>query len=525
MNNQVLVDLDIVSLRKALRTDCATFFAFYLGDQLDLAVPDMHSEVWDELLECVRELNKRQVSRILRKLFAIPRGFAKTTIAKLAVILFLKYSYISFVAYISKTNGHAKNAIRDILEWMMSPQETATFGPNVLVKSSETDSLWVLKFTTISDETGMPYMKTAIFRAIGADQHVRGLNIMNRRPQLVVFDDIEDNDNTTPELQPKLDEWMMGAMLKALATEAFMLFIGNMIRDTTLLARFSKDPEWNPTVYGCLVAYNILQPDGSLIQEVRSLWEEKFPKESLLKEYASYRRLGMGHIWEAEMMNLTHEAILKKDLTGLVRPERPLPEELSDGIIILDPAPTAESTSDPSAITVHAHVEGIKIPIIIDAAVGNWTEDQILDEMVRLSEYWGITTWGIEAEAAQRLYIPLFKLLLATRDIPDGIINYIPLMSGGKKKSRRILSFRSVVTSGSYAIAADLDDLIVELAEYNPESTKKDDLPDSAAYGTIAWEGYGDIIKSRGIQTISHALTLYSGPTGQAIHGAALSNF
>lgn len=501
-----LVDVDIAELREAIRTDCVTFFAFYLQDDLTLAVPDLHSDVWDSLQEAIEAINAREVNKIIRKLFAIPRGFAKTTVAKLAVVLLLKYTYMSFCAYVSKTNGHAKNAIRDIISFFQSQQEAQVFGPCTMLKSSETESLWIINISIVDVRTQLRTSKTCIFRALGSEQHVRGLNIGNRRPQIIVFDDIEDNDNTTPELQPKLDEWFMGAMWKAFATEAFVLFIGNMIRDTTLLARFSKDPKWNPTVFGCLVN-TVSIVNGEPVVEVRSLWEEKFPKESLLAEYKQYRTLGVGHIWEAEMMNLTHEAILAADLRGLIRPDQPLPDEISDGVIILDPAPTTLETSDPSAITVHAHKTGVKIPLVIDAEEGRWTEDQILDKMLEFSYKWGITTWGIEAEAAQRLYISLFKLLLDTRGIRPSIFQIVPLYSGGKKKSRRIISFRNILTSGSYGITNNLDELITRIADYNPDSKAPDDLPDSAAYGTIAWEGYGELIQSQGIQSISHALS------------------
>lgn len=491
-------------LLRAIRSDCVTFFAFYMGSELTLGVPELHVEVWDELLRYLEEANKRQVNRILRKLFAIPRGFAKSTIAKLVVILFLKYSPFSFCLYVSKTNAHAKNAIRDIIMWLTSPNEKYLFGPSTVTKSSETESLWIMTISLRTAADRAPIAKRIILKALGADQQVRGLNVLNRRPQIIIIDDVEDNDNTTPELQPKTDVWIMGNLLKAFATEAFVLFIGNMIRETTLLARLSKDPMWNPTIFGSIVRHGAA---------VASLWEEKFPLENLLEEYRSYRKLGLGNVWEAEMMNLTQDQILAKDLRNVFRPSMPNPEDLTAGCIILDPAGDAgkptkhlNRRNDEAAITVHARIRNIQVPVIIDSIHKKMDHEEMLDEMIRLSYYWGITTWFIEGDAAQSLYIPLFELLLQQRKIPHGIFLVQAIYTGGKTKPTRIMAFRTLVSSGSYGITDSQQEIVDKLASYNPLTAQHEDLEDSAAYGAVVWEQWNATIEAKGIQMVALAI-------------------
>lgn len=510
------IDVDRGELLAAMRYDCVSFLAFYLGDELTLEVPELHIEVWDELLRAIEQINQRQVNRVIKKLFAIPRGFAKSTIAKLGVILLLKYTYFRFVLYVSKTGANAKNAVRDILNWLQSQQETNLFGRTIIEKSSETEQLWIAQIAVRDPDSGQARMKRVIFKALGADQQVRGLNIFNMRPQIVVADDIEDNDNTTVELQPKLDTWFLGALFKALATEAYFLFIGNMIRKTTLLARLSKNPDWNPTVYGSIVLRN---------GEIQSLWEEKFPLANLLKEYADYRKLGQGHVWEAEMMNLTQEAILAKDLAGCVRPQLPLPEELTSGCLILDPAYGKDSEHDKSAITVHAQVRGIGIPVVLDSWLGKEEADQLLDELLRFSYYWGISTWFIESVAGQKLFIPLFELLLKERGIPPGVFTILPIASGGVAKPTRITSFRGIVQAGSYAIVDSQQELVDKLAAYDPGTIKHEDLEDSASYGTTVWQNYGDVIEQNGISTIAMKIMAAGGSAGGSIDSATTSAF
>jgi len=308
-------------------------------------------------------------------------------------------------------------------------------------------------------------------------------------------------DNTTSELQPKLDTWFMGSLYKAFATEAFVMFIGNMIRETTLLARLSKDPTWNPTVFGALVRR---------LGKIVSLWEEKFPAANLIAEYEKYRRMGLGHVWEAEMMNLTQDAILAKDLANVIRPTIPDPESLEAGVLILDPAYGDTEGTDESAITVHVRVKGLAIPAIVESRKGDWSHDQILDELITLSYKWGITTWGIESEAGQRLFISLFNLLLRERKVPENFFLMLPLGSGGKKKYSRIIAFRNIVTSGSYAIVDSEQQIVDDLASYTPD-TKHEDLIDSAAYGAVVWQFYNAVIETRGIQQVAMLINQWQG--------------
>lgn len=480
----------------AMRHDCVTFFSFYLGDELTMEVPQFHIDIWDELLIRLDEANDNSMKGImyaLRKLFAVPREHAKSTIAKLAVILFLKYSRLSFVLYASKTTGHAKNACRDIMKWLSSSQEQELFGIMRILRKNDSDGQWEFEMMIREKLTGKVIPKTVVMRALGADQQVRGLLIDNKRPQIVIVDDIEDLDNTTPDLQPKLDAWFMASFLKAFDSRSnICIYIGNMIRDTTILARLSKEPEWNPTIFGCLVR----GVDGI----IRPLWEGKHTLESLLKEYRFYRRMGNGHQWEAEMMNLTQDIIMKSDLNITKVLHVPSPDDITCGGICLDPAFGQKSFNDSSAITVHVRTGGIGIPYIIESRVGKFTEDELFDILLELSEKWGLWTWCIESDAAQKLIIPYFTLLAQSRKFPPGMIQMLPLLSGRNTKASRILAFKKSVSAGSYGIVDSESELMEHLEEYNPDSSKHDDLCDSAAYGPIMWTFHGSLIETSGVR-------------------------
>lgn len=489
------VQINRADLLYALRHDSVTFFSFYIGADLTLEVPDFHDDMWNELLLKVEQANIPATVRSLRKLFGVPREHSKSTIAKLAVILFLKYSPFAFAMYVSKTNAIAKNAIRDILIWLSSPAEVDLHGPMRVIKSSETDSLWIMDISIRDSVSQPPRIKRVILKAMGSDQQVRGLLILNRRPEIIVVDDIEDLDNTgSTQQQSTLDEWFMGSLMKSFARSHVVLFLGNMIRKTTLLARLAKESIWNPTVYGALVR----DKHG----ELRPLWPGRWTVESLLQDYAEYRALGLGHVWEAEMMNLTQDEVLSQDMAGVTKIHTPMQEDLEGGIIILDPAFGQNAWNDDSAITVHARVRGLGVPAIVESWHGKATEEQLFDRMLEFSFKWGIATWGIEADAAQKLFIPYFNLLLQVRKLNQSLLLFLPLLTNRKQKSSRIIAFRRAVLASSYAVAESESTLLERLQAYDPQSSERDDLVDSASHGLTCWDTYGESINQRGISQV-----------------------
>lgn len=487
---------DKSQLREMLHRDVELMLGFYIGEELDLEVPDMHCELWEELIHLLEKINHPEfLVGILQKLMAIPRDHAKTTIVKLAVILFLRYSRLSFCAYASNTFPGALNALRDVMKWFESQQDQNLFGPCKRIKSNESDGLYILTISTpMSDKP-----KRIILKAFGYKTQIRGTLIDDKRPDLLVFDDIESTETASSEAQQNnLDQWCLGTARPAMARRGVCLFIGNMVGDKCLLARLAQNPLWNPTILGSIVRNHL--------GELQPLWPGRWTLAALFEEYAEYRRLGKGHIWEAERMNLTTEDIFGASLAGCYRPTRPVPDMLEAGFICLDPAFGKNSWNDDSAITVHARVMGDPVPSVIDSRKGRMSEEEIFDEMLSLSMHWGIRTWVIETQAAQKLLIPLFKSLMTIRRLSETTILMLPILAGRESKASRILAFRDAVVKGSYWIAETEEELKESLEIYNPVDTAKDDLSDSAAYGILVWPKYGAVIESCGIQHVAGTL-------------------
>lgn len=505
VHDPIEVSLDKAELLESLRNDCISFFMFYIGEELTLEIPQMHVDVWNELLHHLETLNQPEfIIGHLQKLFAIPREHSKSTIAKLAVILFMRYSPLRFTLYVSKTSAVATAAIRDVMVWFTSRQEAELFGEPKVQKKNETEGLWILDICVPTASFGVR-SKRIVLKAVGQGHQVRGILIENLRPDFLVMDDIEDLDTADDgDQQKKLDDWTLGSLMKCTARRSFRLFLGNMIRSTTLLARLSKDPDWNPTVFGSLVRDKVT---GVL----RPLWDGRWTVQTLLAEYKSYRRLGKGHLWEAEMMNLTADKLLGANLDNAIIIPDVSPEDVTCGFLCIDPAFGLKAWNDQTAITVHVRKSDFGIPCVCDSRLGRWSEAQLLDNLIELSYQWNICTWVIETQAAQKLFIPLFRLMLMEREIPPDVFTVLPIAAGKESKSTRILAFRKAIDSRSYAITESQMDLKFKLEDYSPDTKEHDDLCDSGGFGPIVWQTYGTVIESAGIQQVAGRLLQATG--------------
>jgi len=485
-------EFDKNQLIQLIKTDCEMMLAFYLGEKLDLAIPEFHCELWDEFLQVLDESNDPdKLVGILKKLLGVPREHAKTTLVKLAMVLFARYSRFSFLAYCSNTFPSALNAVKDIKDFLTCAQDNELYGQTKVIKSSESDGLYILDVQV----PGKLRPKRFTMKAFGYGTQIRGQNIGNDRPDLMVFDDVESKETAdSPTQQAKLDAWVYGTAIKAMAKMGVVIFIGNMIAETTLLARLTKDPEWSPTVFGAIIK----NQEGQLVP----LWPGRWTLEALLADYASYRRIGQGHSWEAEMMNLTSKETLGESLNGAIRIPRPNPETLVAGFITLDPAFGTNAWNDESALTVHGLLEGGTIPVVLETWHGRVKEEQLLDEMLRLSYYWGITTWVIESVAAQRLLIALFRSLLTIRGMSPESFVMVPIIGGKESKASRIIAYRNTVALGSYAIVEEEQDLVDRLESYAPDTKDHDDICDSAAFGPPAWSLVGSLVIGLGRQDV-----------------------
>lgn len=468
------VDSEVVLIKRLLRTSGEFLIEFFLADQLDMAVPQFHTEIWSLLTDQEKE----------RVLLAIPRGHAKTTLAKLAVIWYWLFTRHRFCVYLSNTAPIAKGACRDIIEWLSHPNFVQIYGRVNIIKQSDNEGLWIFDLPL-----GNGKHKRCILRALGQGQQMRGINIDNQRPDLAIVDDVEDLENTASESQQKkLDQWMFGPFLKALAKTHKVLWLGNMLAKTSLLSRLSRNARWNPVVFGALVK--------GLDSVLSPLWPERWTIEALMEDFREYKGMGLVESWMCEMMNMPGHGDNGFTADQLHYAPPPEPSDCRMAWITVDPAFGLKEVNDETAIAVHVIVRGSPVPITAVVIHGHWTEAQIFRQALGLAVYWNAWVWGVEAVAAQKILLTLFDMLAAAEDL-SGRIVCVPLTAGrGDPKIGRIRAYVSLLAEKSWAISEDDIDLTTQILGLDMRKTDQDDdICDAAAYGPAMYEEFEGLIE------------------------------
>lgn len=468
---------DVGQLKTALRNDAEFFIDFFMHDELVWDIPVLHTDVFKH----IKNLD------VIRLVLAIPRGHAKTTLSKLGVIWYFLFSNYSFCVYLSNTAPIAKNACRDIMEMLQSDNFRSVFGDIKVTKHDETQGLWIFHIGT----------KRCILRGMGANQQVRGINIGHQRPDIVVVDDLEDKENIkNATLLKQLIEWFFSTFIKALAKHHKIMYLGNMVAIHCLLGILTKSPHWTSIVYGCLIrgATGLLEP----------LWPDLWPMEALMEDYREYQRLGLLHLWMAEMMNMPVTGTNGFGSDQFYYQQRPFPDDCLATFITIDPAFSKNRRSDCTAIVVHAILSN-SATMVVDHTSKKMSEGEIFDEMLTLALRWNAWTIGIESVAAQKVLITLFKVLCADKKITN--LQIVPIHIGNASKLARISAWVGTMEQKAYALPVGDMEITSQLLTYDKTKEQNDDdLIDCCSAGLIMLEHYLGLIMSTYQQAQEHTI-------------------
>jgi len=116
----------------------------------------------------------------------------------------------------------------------------------------------------------------------GSEQKVRGLKWRNKRPNLILIDDSENDDIVmNPDRREKFRKWFMKALLPCGSDTCLYRMVGTILHLDSMLNRLMKNKMWKTLLYR---AHN---PDFTEI-----LWEAQFPKERLMAMRANFEAEG-----------------------------------------------------------------------------------------------------------------------------------------------------------------------------------------------------------------------------------------
>lgn len=449
-------DTDRDKLRRYLlaifkrRENIHLFGWFVARPYFPLETPPFHKEI----LDLISDKNNRRIGVIA------PRGHAKSTTVDMTYPLWAGcFEQEEFIVIISDTYTQAAefiNALKD--EFENNPKIKWLFGN---MKGDDwQDGEFVLS-------NGIKYA------AKGSGMKIRGIRHRHTRPTLMIFDDIENDENIkSAEQRQKLYHWFTKAAIPALARGGRAVIIGTILHFDSLVNKVMKQQDvfksWQTRVFYAITT----EEDGT----ERALWPEHRSLEKLraMRDDPSDQDF-IGSITFAQ--EYQHKPFSEED--AIIQPDwikECEPSQVPDKhtrlarVLTIDPAASERQTADFTAMIVaDLYTDG---NVYIRAIRNQRTSPSVTADTVReLDEIYKPQVIGIEKGA----------LGLVFRDLLEGlpVIGLEP----DKDKVRRLLAVSRFFEAGRVYTVKNIQNgqaFREQLIEF-PKGTH-DDMVDAAAY-------------------------------------------
>lgn len=475
---QQTVTTDVVTLRAQLKQPEALnlYASLFLGPTFRKPFPPLLCAYWALLVRAALSGEEME----LRYALGLPRGFAKTTLVKLFISWLIANTDFQFPLIVSATATKGEAVVNDIWDIMLGPNYRAVYG-NVAAECSE-DTKPRKIFTAFG--------KINIIAAIGAEGSVRGLNVHNRRPDIIILEDAQDKECAdSPQRNEAFLTWMLGTLYLARSYErSICVFIGNMYNKTCALQKLRENPLWISLISAGLLA------DGT------SLWPEFRTVASLLADYQQAVSFGKPEIFLAEVMN-DPEAAANLFFQSDKIPPYPHHRDADyyASFVVIDPA-TGKKDSDNTAIVGAALIEGD--PTVIKYDPGKYGDYETARRAIDMAIQIRACFIAVEAVGYQ---IALANIIIRELQLKNiYTIAVFPISTKGLSKVARITDMLRRLYSGELRIHPDaLPIFLAEAVIWAPSKKKPvDDVLDVTAYVNPAATEHWQLLYSQEARTL-----------------------
>jgi len=435
--------------------------------------PDVFQNVWQWLLSYVTKT--RDFSQLA---LGLPRGFGKTTLIKIFILYCILFTSKRFILVTSSTATLAENILSDIVDMLEEPNIKKTFGDWKL--GIEKDTQAVKKFGFRG--------RNIILAGIGAGTSLRGLNIKNERPDVMVFEDIQTREQADSDIQSdNLEKWMIGTAMKAKSPHGCLfIFIANMYPTKySILRKLKTNATWTKFIAGGILS------DGT------SLWEELQPLTQLMNEFESDLAMGRPEIFFAEVLN--DETASSNNLVDFSKlPAYPYKQDdiPAGSFIIIDPS-SGKVNSDAVAIGYCEIHNGY--PVLMELVNDRLSPGATIRKALELALKHQCWLIAIESVAYQSTLAYWFQFVCQQMGILG--IEAVEVYPGGYSKNSRILAMYKTYQTGEIWVHPDIVATAhLQITQWNPlRRDNVDDILDLMAYMPKVVELYGSYIVSRGV--------------------------
>jgi hypothetical protein len=462
------VEFESEDVFKLARQDLNFFAALAMPQVFKYFFPPVFLSIWAWILNFI--FKTRDFSQIA---IGLPRGFGKTIVIKLMILYAIIFTKKQFILVICENESKAAAILSDVEDMLDEPNIKAAFGDWRLAISNNTQTRKVFAYRG----------RSIILKAAGAGTGIRGITEKNRRPDLMIFDDIQSREDSESELlASKLETWMVGTAMKAKSPEGCLfVFVANMYPTKgSLLRKLKSNPNW--------VKYIV----GGLLANGTSLWEELQPVKQLLREFQNDLATGHPEIFYAEVLNDENASI--NNLVDLSKiPEWNYKDDDIDlgRFIIIDPSGN-RSTSDSVAIGYYRVFDNY--PCLIELIEERLSPGETVDRALKMGLRHNCRIIGVESTGYQQSLLYWFTFICQQQGIIG--FEFLELYSGMRDKSTRIVNMFKQLPTGEIKLHPRVrPQIFLQITQYNP--LRRDNIDNSLdvlTYAPKMLELYGVLI-------------------------------
>jgi predicted phage terminase large subunit-like protein len=441
------------------------FSGLYLSPLYDAPqpTPDFHRVVWT-----------RYCSDAPACVTAAPRNHAKSTAFThdytLASVCFRAKRYVIIIGASEEMAiehlGDIANELRD------NDELRAEFKIKDFVQDQKTD---------IIVECVDGYQFRILAR--GAEQKIRGRKWHGMRPDLIIGDDLEDDEQVeNKERRKKFRKWFFRAVRPALKDGGHIRVHGTILNKDSLLSRLAHNASWNACIYKAHRGFS----DFSQI-----LWPEKFPEDRLRAIRQEFINEGDSAGYSQEMLNDPRDDegnyLLVEQFIAM-KPEHF--EDYHEVHVGCDFAVSKADAANRTAFVVGGKTISNYIDIL-DVHVDRWDSKEWVQEIFDINARWNPVSFFVEDGVIWKAVWPMIRDEMMIRNI---FIDFVPTLPV-KDKATRGQTFRKRMKAGG----ARFDRKASWYADYEEElldfsSTQEAELDDQFDATVTLARGFDGII-------------------------------
>lgn len=432
--------------------------------------PEFHWELWD--------LVTRDDQHVA---IAAPRGHAKSTaITHAFTLACLLFRERDFVLLLSDTESQAIKFLSDIkTELIENEALIGTFGIKRIVKDTESDII-------------VEFVDGAQFRVIakGSEQKLRGIKWRNKRPNLVIGDDLENDEIVmNDDRRAKFRGWFFNALLPVGSDDCWFRIVGTILHMDALLERLM--PPWGDKTTKTdglkhwsveerpwlSIRYQAHNEDFSQI-----LWPEKWPEERLKAARKMRIEQGIPESYSQEFLNYPIDEenayFRKEDFLPIEDSSEPLEYYVGGDLAI------SEKDSRAYSVFIVAGMNAQGIMKIVDIRRFRGDSLEIIEEMFSIHQRYNPIAFFVEKENIMRSIGSVLFEKMRQKNIYLNI-GEDTMIIPTQDKVKRAQSIRARARAGGIQIKTDAhwtDTFITECLQF-PRGIYKDQVDAFAMLG------------------------------------------